>query len=186
MRLPGICGKCRLELSPAPPLSIPGIDQVIAVWEYDVAMARLIGAVKRGGRPDLLVSFATPLAAAIRPYRQTSTIITWVPASPRGRRRRGFDQGRILAEAVGTILNLSTSPSLRRSGRAQFGGNRSERLHGPRLRQRPDWARCAVTDQIILLDDVITTGASMATAAGVLRRNHPDVDVIAAAVAMKP
>ncbi len=156
------------------------------MWEYEPAMAGIIQAVKRGGRPDLLQSLAVPLARNTRPYLQSSTIITWVPASPKGRRRRGFDQGRLLANAVASELGVEAAPSLTRSGRAQFGSNRTARLEGPRLRIRPDWTHRPPSGQIVLIDDVITTGASMAAAAACLGLLHPDANLIGAALAMKP
>ena len=181
-----ICIECANALRPAPPTAIPGLHDVVAVWEYEPAMAQIIQAVKRGGRPDLLRSLAMPLCRKVRPYLQSSTIITWVPASPKGRRRRGFDQGRLLASAVASGLGVKAAPSLTRSGRAQFGSNRTARLEGPRLRIRPDWTHRPVSDQIILIDDVITTGASMAAAAECLGLLQPDATIIGAALAMKP
>lgn len=159
---------------------------VVAVWEYEPAMARIIQAVKRGGRPDLFQSLAVPLARNICPHLQSSTVITWVPASPRGRRRRGFDQGRLLSNAVASELGMKAVPSLARSGRAQFGNDRTARLEGPRLRIRSDWAQRQLSAQIILIDDVITTGASMAAAAACLGLDRPNTTIIGAALAMRP
>ncbi|NNF54167.1 MAG: ComF family protein [Acidimicrobiales bacterium] len=149
-------------------------------------MAQIIHAVKRGGRPDLLQSLAIPLAFHLRPLVQSSPVITWVPASPKGRRHRGFDQGRLLAKYVARELDLRSAPSLARSGRAQFGSNRTTRLEGPRLRIRPDWAQQSSPEEIVLIDDVITTGASMAAAASCLELHHRDTSIIGAALAMKP
>ncbi|MFW2380309.1 MAG: ComF family protein [Acidimicrobiales bacterium] len=172
-------------MTQAPPASVSSVDQTVAVWAYDDATAPLVSAAKSVGGTALMKRLALPLARCVEPYVQDSTTVTWVPPSGRGQRRRGFDQGRVLASAVGRALHIPSAPAFVRTGKAQYGGSRSIRLQGPTLNLRPDWTARIPTDQVILVDDVITTGASMAAGTRQLRRHSPRLDVVAAALAVR-
>jgi predicted amidophosphoribosyltransferase len=183
--LPGVCAACADQLTPPPARSVGGLDRVVAVAEYAPVMASILQSIKLGRRPELLLALARPLATLLRPNASGSTIVTWVPASPRGRRARGFDQGRILGVAVARELGLEARPAFRRGGPAQRGADRTERLRGPHLHVRADWVRRPPTAQVIVVDDVITTGSSLAAAARAIRRREP-VELIGGAIASKP
>ncbi len=178
-----VCQQCVGGFQAAGAVSVAGVDVALAVWQYDEEVAPMIGMVKSVGGASAMKRLAPVLGARVRPYRRVSTVVTWIPPSPRGRRRRGFDQGRVLATSVAAQLELPVRPAFSRSGRAQFGGTRSIRLEGPRLRLRPDWH--AESDQVIVVDDVITTGTSLATAATLLRTSRPALDIVAAALAVR-
>jgi len=92
-------------------------------------------------------------------------VVTWVPTTAARRRARGFDQGRLLAVALSRALRLPCRPLLRRlPGPPQTGATRAERLAGPRLAiRRPPPAG------VLLVDDVVTTGATLGSAAHLLR-----------------
>ncbi len=155
--------------------TIDGVDVALAVHPYDQRVRRFVLAAKNGGRRDVLRRLGGQLAAAL--VAESSPIppgwldrqptVVWVPASRDRRRRRGYDQGRLLARAVGHGLGLPVTPLLSRSGvEAQEGRSRAERLSGPQVRCRVSRAPA----DVLLVDDVITTGASLAAAATTLRR----------------
>ncbi|MDH4075469.1 MAG: phosphoribosyltransferase family protein, partial [Acidimicrobiia bacterium] len=190
-----ICGRCLSALprwAPVGEWSAPrarelGLDGFAALFVYAPPVARVILAAKNGGRHDLLAVLGHALAhdLAGRPDLMSGVVggdgirheiggrgvggidvVTWVPASRRQARRRGYDQGRELAGAVARPLGLRARPLLRRAGReAQAGRNRVDRLAGPSLLVR---GRCSPA-RVLLVDDVATTGASLARAAAVLR-----------------
>lgn len=182
-----ICGPCLAALPRWAPVgewsgaraADLGLDRFSALFAYEPPVARVILAAKNGGRHDLLAVLGQALARDLVSRGVTGDgarhqigdgagidVVAWVPASRRHARRRGYDQGRELAVAVARPLGLRARPLLRRAGReAQAGRNRVDRLVGPTLQ-----ARCRHTPgRVLLVDDVATTGASLARAAASLR-----------------
>ncbi len=110
-------------------------------------------------------------------------VVTWVPTTGAHRRDRGFDQARVLALAVARRLDLPCRRLLRRErGPAQTGRSRRQRLDGPGY-QVPKGH--AVPLRVLLVDDVVTTGGTLAAAARRLREAGAH-DVIALVAARRP
>ncbi|MEM9656171.1 MAG: phosphoribosyltransferase family protein, partial [Actinomycetota bacterium] len=143
-----------------------GLEQVIVLFHYGGPVQRAIVAAKHGARQDVFRAFGRLLADAHRSDAAgpRPDLVTWVPASRQGRSARGFDQGRLMARTLGRELGVPVQRVLRRGGGTQHGRDRNQRLSGVTLR-----ARGPVPGRVLLVDDVITTGTSMVTAAGVMR-----------------
>jgi competence protein ComFC len=122
------------------------------------------------------------LAAGIRPGVDVD-VVTWAPTSSRRRRQRGFDQAQLVAEQVARQLGVRSRRLLEREADhpAQTGRGRVERLQGPSFRSRPDVAG----RRVLVIDDVVTTGATLRSAAESLR-SAGAIDVVSAAVASTP
>jgi predicted amidophosphoribosyltransferase len=159
-----LCARCRQDIdSPAGPLPVPGL--VVVAWaRYDGAARAVVLALKHGGRRDL----ARYLARQLAPLAPPVDVVTWVPASASGRRRRGYDQGALVARGVARHLDRPAVALLGRPRRSasRRGQNRLERLGGPDLVVR----RPATGARVLVVDDVCTTGASLERAARALRR----------------
>jgi predicted amidophosphoribosyltransferase len=92
-------------------------------------------------------------------------VVTWAPTSRARRHDRGFDPAELLARAVARRLRARGVGTLdRRPGPPQTGLAADARRRGPRY-----VARRGVPGRVLLVDDVATTGATLAAAASALR-----------------
>jgi predicted amidophosphoribosyltransferase len=141
-------------------------DRRLAVVGYDDTVAALVAALKfrrvRTAVPWMAAAMADRLEAA----GERPDVVTWVPASRRGRRRRGYDQGEVLGRAVARRLGVRACALLdRRDSHSQTNRDRAQRLDGPELVARSGRsARAVAGAHVVIVDDVVTTGASLGAA----------------------
>ena len=107
----------------------------------------------------------------LREYPEGFDLLTWVPVSRLRRLRRGYDQVELLAKAVGRELGMTPVPLLkklrnnRQQSRIQGAAQRRANVLGVYRAVDPG----AMEDKrVLLLDDILTTGATAGEAARVL------------------
>jgi predicted amidophosphoribosyltransferase len=157
------CRSCSQRLRPAGAVRVPpGLDSCAALLLYEGATRQMITALKYRNRRSALPRLATALTALSLPVVDE---VVWAPTSDARRRSRGFDQAELLARAVGRRLRLPCRRTLRRvSAVAQTGRSLAARLDGPVFA-----ATGTVSTRVLLIDDVVTTGATLSAAARALR-----------------
>ena len=98
------------------------------------------------------------------------TVVTWVPMPPPRLRERCLDHGRLLAESAARRLNLTARPLLTRASPrdvpTQASLHREERQKNLR---KAFTALGPVSSPVLLIDDVLTTGATVSNCAAALR-----------------
>ncbi|MBS1848873.1 MAG: ComF family protein [Actinobacteria bacterium] len=179
-----VCARCEADLAPPPALASPrGLDACRAITAYEGRGRELVTRLKFQNRRGSLSFAAARLAALAR--SDAVDVVTWAPTSPGRRRRRGFDQAELLARSVGRSLGVPVVGCLIRvPGPPQTGRHRSERVGGPRFDARRGIA-AASGRRIAVVDDVVTTGATLSSAAAVLRDAGAD-HVVGLVVARTP
>ena len=111
---------------------------------------------------------AAQIAATAPPgWLEPDHALVPVPLHPSRARRRGYNQARLLAEAIAERTGLPIADCLERTGAkgTQVGRTRAQRLAGISGGIRPIGEP---PENAVLVDDVITTGATLAACAQVL------------------
>lgn len=159
------CPECVELLEPAAGVPCPdGLAAVHAALVYDGAGRLLVSRVKYHDARGAISWLADAMVTRL-PAHHGCDLVTWAPTSAGRRRRRGFDQSELLARAVGRRLGVASAPLLRRRpGPPQTGRRATERGDVGFCADRRSAGRA-----VLLVDDVVTTGATLSAAATALR-----------------
>lgn len=128
----------------------------------------LVHALKYEGWRELAEPMGVAMAREVR--RSPRSVVVPVPTTPARIRRRGYNQAGLLAGVVARRLGVPCREALRRSS-----APRSQTSLSPRARRENVRGAFAVADgvglegaDIVLVDDVLTTGATASEAASTL------------------
>lgn len=201
-----LCSACRRRLCPAgsqtvtaglqtgtagsPSTSAPGPRftpapclQVAAAFLYEGPARDLVRALKFRGALGLADPMAATMVASA-PEGLLRGHLVPVPLHAARRRRRGFNQAERLAHALGDRTGLPVADCLVRGGpeRRQLGRARGDRLAAP---DGSVVVAGGVPSRALLVDDVVTTGATLRACAGALQAAGAD-DVEAFVFARTP
>jgi ComF family protein len=190
-----LCGECRLGLRPRPGVVLlpgrPGAargasgggeagpdrageygsgDRAFYALAFEGTARALVHALKYDGRTSVapeLARLAAPFALQACALPPDAAVP--VPLHPVRQRERGFNQSALIAGALAAALGVPVLPLLLRvrHSRPQAGLNREARLRlsGAFVHS----AVAPVPERVLLVDDVVTTGATLGAAAEALR-----------------
>lgn len=156
-----LCGGCRRDMPWLGSRDAPVYSPVA----YAGPARDLVLALKFHGRVAAAKVMAAQIAANAPPGLLDGTLVP-VPAHRARRRQRGFDPAALLARELARRTRLPVLAALVREDGprdGQVGRTRDARLAGPdvRLRRRVD-------APVLLVDDVVTTGATLRACAAAL------------------
>lgn len=165
---PAPCRGCVATMVRSTPVPVPpSFDRARALLAYEGAAREVVAQLKyRNARASarwLAVGLARLLPADLI---ELADVVTWAPTTDLRRRSRGFDHAELLARRVARQVGLPCRSLLHRiPGPPQTGRTLAERHEGPVF--------VAISDlhgaHVIVIDDVITTGATMESAGRTLR-----------------
>jgi len=142
------------------------------VWYYEGNVRDSLIRYKFSGRRSYAPAYGRALAMKLQSKSLDDfDILTWVPVAPLRRLKRGYDQVELLAKAVGNELSVTPVKTLRKNrntppqSRIQDAASRRANVLGAYRPFQPEAIR---GKRILLLDDIITTGATASECARVL------------------
>ena len=175
-----ICTTCRFALLGRPPHDQP--EGVVAVLPFTGRTRSIVLNLKYRNRraagrhlAGLVVNRLIELDA-----HHDLDVVTWAPTSRRRRRERGFDQAELIASTVARQLCLPCRRLLERSDErsgTQTGRDRTARLVGAGFVARPGLEG----QHVLVVDDVVTTGATLRAASDALASRGATSTLIALA-----
>jgi len=155
----------------------PCFDQCFSGWNYSKEIKEIIGLMKYKGYTALCEYAGAMLGESLQKELRSSEIIMPVPLHTRRKRERTYNQSWYIAKGV-TIHNphLTLLKCIRRVRYTEpqamlTGRDRQNNVRDAFTAGKPD---CISGRNIVLVDDVVTTGATIQNCSGVLKAAGAD------------
>lgn len=143
----------------------------VSALRYEDKVRSAIHGYKFSGRSARSIPFGVLVTQAIRDHGLSADLVSWPSLSKKRLRRRGYDQAELLAREVGKHLGLPVLRTVDKQDRPAQSGIEGEaarraNLLGAYTALDPEGFRGRT---ILLVDDVVTTGATLSECAKTLR-----------------
>ena len=172
-----LCPSCRTKL--------PWLEGTAGERAIDFADGCFSPLAYRDGVPEAVRRYKFSRVQALgRPMAQVmarcledrlpegADLLCWAPLSQKRLRERGFDQAELLAREVGRLLSIPAEPILEKiqhtvpqSGLEEGSARRANARGAYALRSGAD----LTGKRVVLVDDVVTSGATLSECAALLR-----------------
>ncbi|MHB8573858.1 MAG: ComF family protein [Dehalococcoidia bacterium] len=146
-------------------------EAIRAPFVYGGGARRLVTRVKYAGLHALAGEMGALMASAWITYGFDVDVVTAVPLYPRRQRERGFNQSALLAKRIAPELDLPYSDRLVRRRRATLPQARTQDEDERRsnmLGAFEPLGEAALGPRVLLIDDVVTTRATLGACATAL------------------
>jgi len=162
---PAPCEACVAVMSTASAMVVPAsLDGCQALLDYAGPAREVVAQLKYRNARAPAAWLAEGLASLVPPGGVD--VVTWAPTTDRRRRQRGFDHAELLARRTARRCGIPCCGLLRRaSGEPQTGRTLAERRRGPLFAADAG----AGGLHVLVIDDVVTTGATFDAAGRALR-----------------
>ena len=169
-----LCHDCRIHAPECPLMHVkyPFLHRWTALWYYEDHARESLLRYKFLGRRHYAASYGRLLAMKLQKEdRLDVDLITWIPISKKRRWKRGFDQVELLAKKMGQELSMPPVATLEKvrhnTQQSRIIGNAQRRANVLGAYRVLD-AEAIAGKRILLLDDILTTGATAGECARVL------------------
>lgn len=168
-----LCRACRTDQPEYPygRKKVPHIADLTAVWRYEGQVRKSLHRYKFSNARHYAASYGRLLAMRVSRDLPRPDIVTWVPVSAKRQHKRGYDQAALLAGTAAPELQLPCVQLLEKfrdnqanSGLKEPAQRRANVLGVYRVVRQQDFHG----KRVLLLDDIVTTGATASECARVL------------------
>jgi ComF family protein len=168
-----ICPECvkTLKRAAAGAKRVDFTEGCVCAFAYEGAVQTAFLRYKFSGQQWLGEVFGEYIAEAVRESAVgVFDAVTWAPLGKKRLRTRGYDQAKILAQTVGRELGLEVLPSLRKARETRANSSLSGGKSARRENVDGVYETLAGIEgkRLLLVDDILTTGATMAECARTL------------------
>lgn len=184
----GACPACEPRLPvAAAPMQEQHFANLIAVLSplyYDGIARESLLRYKFSGKSSYCRAYAQIIAKTVDLHKYSCDYITWVPLSGKRYASRGYNQSKLLAEELSRLTGIKCGPLLKKvkNNPAQSGtSSAEERKKNVKGVYRLAGSPGKHGNIIMLVDDIVTTGATLSECAGVLREGGVQVVGVTAA-----
>lgn len=188
-----LCDDCRSTLSPVAALNLSatrpdGVDEPAALWRFEEGepVQQVLHRLKYGNSPWLGIDIGAEMATMRAIQQAAIDLVVPVPLHPQRRLKRGYNQSEWIARGVARSIRRPTEPDALRRTRSTASQTKLDRdtresnVEGA-FEGREAWVGDC---RVLLVDDTLTTGATLfACAASLLRSGAQSVLPVAAAAA---
>ncbi len=156
-------------------MKIPFIDRVIIAYAYDSILQELFERMKYNGEKEIAPLLGKLAYSALRDYIPRNSLYVPVPLHPAKKRKRGYNQAGLIAKGLAKssgglsadcavrIINTQTQTRLNKE-------ERKKNVSGAFRIKKDCIEKLRSAEEVILVDDVITTGATLNELARTLKK----------------
>lgn len=167
------CPDCEKDLPPVPIdrqlfLETGTMLRVLAPLPYEEGFRKTLHRLKFQEEWGLCKPLGQLMGETAREFSEPFSLVTCVPMSSKKLRKRGYNQSALLAKAVAQELGLPFREGLEqvRETQTQHWLTRPQRADNVRDAYRGK--RLVLGERVLLVDDIVTTGATLRSCAGAL------------------
>ena len=173
-RAEDICPQCRIEAAVFSHQAwrVTHVKQWCTLWLYRGNVRNALIRFKFMRRPGYGAVFGRELGQKLKKTDYPVDVVTWVPTGFLRKRKRTYDQVELIAREVAWQMELPAEKLLRKTR----NNRKQSSLRGKKARAKNVAGAYAAVDgaaiegkRILLIDDIVTTGATVSEAAGVLK-----------------
>lgn len=168
-----LCTRCQSSFHQYPQLqeeAPPALDHMAIALVFYGSIRQVIHHFKYRSAKRLAVPLATLLANKLMQTPNHYDAIVAVPLHEHRLQQRGYNQALLLAEALAPHLHIKVQAGLVRTRATSQQARLNLRERAENMQGAFMWQAVSVPQRVLLIDDVLTTGATMNACAEALRQ----------------